>query len=137
MVEGEIQFDQNEMQFVHIKDNSVIYCLLDDLEFLETHRVFVDGTFRPAAYLPNYYQLVNFAIKKESADKQRSFVYPIVSVLLKNKSQATYTAAIRDIKDLFFEKFNRELVISDVNCDQVSKIENAQFGAPNGAFSTV
>ena len=106
---------------MHIKESSIIYCLPEDLELLESNRVFIDGTFRPCAYLkPNYYQLVNLSIKKESDDGQRTFVYPVVSALVKSQSQECYNELFRNVKELFMEKFQRELVISEVNTDQVS-----------------
>ena len=71
--------------------------------------------------------MVNISIKKESEDKKRSFVYHVASILVKDKTQATYNAMIGDIKELFSEKFERELVIAHANCDQVSETRDLQM----------
>ena len=53
---GTYQTQRSERQLVHIKDKMIIWAFPEDLERLHDsdHRIHVDGTFRPAAYLPGY-----------------------------------------------------------------------------------
>ena len=53
---GTYQTQRAERQLVHVKDKIIIWALPEDLESLNNSqcRIHIDGTFRPASYLPGY-----------------------------------------------------------------------------------
>lgn len=115
------QTQQSERQLVHMKDNMIIWTFPEDLERINDSdsRVHVDGTFRPAAYLPGMKQLVTLAVKYENADKSKVFCYRIADCLVPDKSQATYEALIKALKEIYYDKYGLELKIYELSCDQV------------------
>ena len=132
-VAGNQVIQRKEAKFIHIERDMIFFYLQDDLRLIHDGRIFVDGTFRVCAYAKGYYQLITIAIKYESPDKEKSFCYPVVRVLVKDQSQETYENLFGHLKRHFQEIFETELQFDKVHMDQ----EIAMFNALKKHFQLV
>ena len=124
-VAGNQVIQRKEAKFIHIERDMIFFFLDDDLRLIHDARVFVDGTFRVAAYAKGYYQLITIAIKYESPDKEKTFCYPVVRVLVKDQRQETYEALLANLKRHFQAMYDTELQLDKVHMDQEIAMLNA------------
>ena len=125
IVAGNQVIQRKEATFIHIETDMIFFFLDDDLRLIHDGRVFMDGTFRVCAYAKGYYQLMTISIKYESDDKERSFCYPVVRVLVKDQTQATYEALFTNLKKHFRAIYETELKFDKVHMDQEIALYNA------------
>ena len=95
------------------------FFLKDDLAKLNDLRVHGDGTFRSAAFIPGFKQVFTLSVKITSQDKSRAMPYPIVDVLMPNRTKVSYREVFQHLKDIHLDHFGEPLKIKQFSCDMV------------------
>lgn len=108
--------------FIYVKKGMIFYFLKEDLAKLNDLRVHGDGTFKSLAYIPGYYQVLTLSVKITSADKSRAMPYPIVDVLMPNRTKASYKEVFEMLKEVHMQHFGVPLQIKQFACDMVSDL---------------
>ena len=99
----------------HTTDLQIIFHLDKELIFLESHQnLFADGTFHLVKNV-DFHQIYVISVLYEIDN--RTFSYPLIFSLMKNRLSSTYDELFKFLKDKFFEKFGRELYPKNFHLD--------------------
>ncbi|CAG5095105.1 Oidioi.mRNA.OKI2018_I69.XSR.g14035.t1.cds [Oikopleura dioica] len=91
--------------------------LLDDRHPLNKSPCFIDGTFDVNSKMPGVYQQYSIVRYYSSDNGRKGMSYPLLFCWLPDKTQSTYRAMFKKIRELYFEETGQELLINDWRVD--------------------
>ena len=109
--------------FMYVYEDFIIFAIPSELPRLANSHWLLDGTFKHCNGLSNFLQTYIISLKYESPDN-RVFIYPVVMVLMRNKSEDSYSKIFIELQKInrFYNPDSPNIYPTATSCDFESAI---------------
>ena len=103
---------------MYVYDDFIIFAIPSELPRLVNSHWLLDGTFKHTNGLNNFQQTYIISLKYETPD-DRVFIYPVVMILMRNKSEASYRSIFQELTKInrFYNPDSQDIYPSATSCD--------------------
>ena len=103
---------------MYVYEDFIIFALPSELPRLVNSHWLLDGTFKHCNGLNNFQQTYIISLKYETPD-DRVFIYPVVMILMRNKSENSYTSIFKELSKInrFYNPHSEDIYPSATSCD--------------------